>query len=71
MLRDRHGDDQIAAHMNVLLKLKCVKSMDNIEQLRKLYNDVENSVRNLKSLEVETATYGSLLIAILNERIPE
>ena len=34
-------------------------------------NDIENCVRNLKSLGVPTLTYGSLLIPVLNERIPE
>ena len=38
--------------------------MADINGLRKLSNDIENCVRNLRSMDVETATYGSLLIPI-------
>ena len=34
-------------------------------------NEVETCVRNLKSLKVETATYGCLLIPILKEKLPD
>ena len=54
-----------------MLKIKKIKSVDNVEGLRKLYNDVESCVRNLKSLKVETTTFVCLLIPILNERLPE
>ena len=57
--------------MESVLKIKKVKYMDNLEYLRKLYNDLESCVRNLKSLKVQTATYGCILIPILSERIPE
>ena len=73
ILHNRFGDPQvqITAHMDSLIKLKPVKSLDHLEELRKLYNDVESCVRNLKSLKVEINTYGCLLIPILNERLPE
>ena len=47
-----HGNPHvlISAHMESLLKIKKVKSIDNLEYLRKLYNDLESCVRNLKSL---------------------
>ena len=45
--------------------------MEHVEQLRTLYNDVENCVRNLKSLTVETNTYRSLLVSVLNDKIPD
>ena len=36
-----------------------------------LYNHVESCVRNLKSLKLDTSGYGSLLIPILKERLPD
>ena len=37
----------------------------------RLYNDFENWVRNLKCLDVETSTYGCLLIPILKARLSD
>jgi len=61
----------ISAYMKSLLKLEKVKSMSDISGLRKLANDIENCVRDLRSMKVETSTYGSLLIPILKERLPD
>ena len=73
LLKDRFGNPQvlISAHMDKLIKIKRVKGMDNLESLRKLYNEVETCLRNLKSLKVEQATYGCLLISILKDKLPE
>ena len=73
LLRGRYGNPQvlISAYMESLLKLGKVKSVSDINGLRRLSNDIENCVRNLKSMNVETATYGSLLIPILKERLPD
>ena len=38
--------------------------------MRKLYNQVESSVRNLKSLQVDTSGYGALLVPLLIEKHP-
>ena len=54
-----------------LLKLKKVENSDDVVNLRQLYNDVENCVRNLKCLDVETSTYGCLLVPILKARLPD
>ena len=35
------------------------------------YNDIENRIRNLKSLRIETSTYGYLLILLLKEKNPD
>ena len=45
--------------------------MSDVQGLRKLSNDIKNCVRNLKAMDVETATYGSLLIPILKGRLPD
>ena len=57
--------------MDSLLKLKKVENSDDIVNLRQLYNDIENCVRNLKCLYVETSTYGCLLISTLTVRLPD
>ena len=57
--------------MESLLKLGKVRSMGDISGLRKLASDIENCVRNLRSMDVETSTYGSLLIPLLKERLPD
>ncbi|XP_066934625.1 uncharacterized protein [Clytia hemisphaerica] len=73
ILKDRYGNEQIliSAHMEALLKMNKVRGRDDLKNLRKLYNDVENCLRNLKALKMETAAYGSLLIPILKERLPD
>ena len=73
ILIDRYGNPQvlISAHMETLVKINKVKNMENLEALRKLYNDIENCMRNLKSLKIESSTYGYLLIPLLKEKIPD
>ena len=57
--------------MNWLLKIGKVKDANDIVNLRKLYSNVENCVRNLKILKVETSSFGYLLIPILQEKLPD
>ena len=38
--------------------------------LRKLLDQVESSVRDLKALKIETNSYGQLLVPLLNEKLP-
>ena len=45
--------------------------MENLEALEKLYNDIENCMRNFKSLKLESSTYDYLLIPLLKEKIPD
>ena len=73
LLKGRYGNPQvlISAYMESLLKLGKVRSLSDISGLRKLSNDIENCVRNLRSMDVETSTYGSLLIPLLKERLPD
>ena len=73
LLKERFGNPQvfIYAHMDRLIKIKRVKGMENLESLRKLYNEVETCLRNLISVRVETKTYGCLLVSILKDKLPE
>ena len=73
LLPDRFGNKQvlISAHMESLLKINKIKSRENIKGLRMLYNHVESCVRNLRSLKLDTTGYGSLLIPIFKDRLPD
>ena len=57
--------------METLIKINKVKNMENLEALQKLYNDIENCIRNLKSLKIESSTYGYSLIPLLKEKVPD
>ena len=57
--------------MESLLKIDKIRSVTNIKRLRMLYTHVENCIRNLKALKLDTTGYGSLLIPILKDRLPD
>ena len=67
MLHERYANPQIlvSAHMQKFVSLPFVKNRHNVTELRKLFDQVESSVRKLKSLKVETNCYGSLLVPLL------
>lgn len=71
LLQKRYGNTQVLinAHMKNFVQLQQVQN-DDVEGLRRLYNQVETSVRNLKTLKVDTSSYGCLLVPLLNEKIP-
>ena len=54
-----------------MLRNKKITTRDDVKELRMLYNHVESCVRNLKSLKFDTSGYGSLLIPILKDRLPD
>ena len=56
--------------MHVLVKLPKADNMKDIDKLRKIYNSLETSVRNLADLGVEITSYGALLTNIIFDRIP-
>ena len=73
MLQERYANPQILiiAHMQKFVSLvPPVKNQHDAAGLRKLLDQVESSVRNLKSLKVETNFCGSLLVPLLNEKLP-
>ena len=67
ILKERYGNEQvlISAHMESMLRIKKIKSKENVRGLRTLYNHIENCVRNLKALKLDSASYGFLLIPTL------
>lgn len=72
ILKRRFGNKQqiISKHMDALLHLEAVSSQNNLKGLRHLYDLVETQVRGLKSLGVESNSYGSLLSSVLIQKIP-
>ena len=72
MLHKCYANPQIliGAHMQKFVSLPSVKNEHNVAGLRKLFDQVESSVRNLKLLKVETNSYGPLLVPLLNGKLP-
>ena len=56
--------------MKKLVFISQVKNPNDVLNFRKLLDQVESSVRNPKSLKVETNSYGQLLVSLLNEKLP-
>ena len=73
ILKERYASPQviISAHMEALVKLPVVKNDNNVVQLRKMYDLVESSMRNLISLKIMPGSYGALLVPVLTEKLPQ
>ncbi|XP_057308167.1 uncharacterized protein LOC130646050 [Hydractinia symbiolongicarpus] len=73
ILTERYGNPQvlISAHMDCLIRLNKVTNKSDIVSLRKLYNGIENCTRNLSALKLDISAYGSLLIPLLKEKLPD
>ena len=73
ILRDRFAQRNIIvnSHMEPLLNLQKVFSEKDVKALRKLYDHIEINVRSLKSLCIDFAQYGTLLIPMVMTKIPE
>ena len=55
--------------MNELIKLNKVNG-SNVTELRELYDRIESNVRALKTVGIQQEHFGSLLIPIILEKIP-
>ena len=56
--------------MKKVFLLSKIKIEDGINGLRNLYNQSESSVRNLRTLETDTISHGSLLLPLINAKLP-
>ena len=72
ILKKRFGQPQVIinAHMEGLVKIAAVASDSNLKRLRELYDQVEAHIRALQAIEVESESYGKLLIPLLMEKLP-
>ena len=55
----------------MLATLPAVDDINDTSALRKFFDKLETSVRNLTDLGKSTDSYGSLLVSIIFNRIPE
>ena len=69
LLKERFGRKQtlINAHMESLSK---IDSPTDIHNLRRFYDSCETNIRALETLDVQTDSYGSLLIPTLLKKLP-
>ena len=56
--------------MEALLQVEAVSSSQNVKALRRLFDNISSHMRSLASLKVKDETYGSLLCAVLINKIP-
>ena len=70
LLKDCCGNNQIliSAYMKKFVLLPKIKNGNDIKG--NLYDQIESSVRNLQTLKVDTNSYGSLLVPLINEKLP-
>ena len=73
ILKNRFSNKQllISIHMKKLLSLEKVKDVRNISELRKMFDTIEIQIRSFENLSVDENMYGSILIPILLEKLPE
>ena len=57
-------------HMDALLQVEVVGSSQNTRALQRLFNNISCHVHSLKSLGVESKSYGNLLCAVLLNNLP-
>ena len=73
LLKQRYGNTQILinTHMQQFVSLPVIKSVNDVKGLRKLYENVKSSVKNLKTLDDDSRSYGNLLVLLINAKLPE
>ena len=72
LLKKKYGNTQVLinAYMQQFVSLPVIKSVNDVKGLRKLYEKVESSVRNLKTLDVDPRSYGTFLVPLINAKLP-
>lgn len=73
ILKKRFGTKQriVTKHMDALMSIEVVTSSSNLQSLRRLYDNVELHTRSLKSLGVDSNSYGALLASTLMSKLPQ
>ena len=71
-LKGRFGNKQsiITAHMNKLLALRRIDNGNDVQGIRHLYDKIGTHVRSLQSLSVQGENYGTLLVPVILESLP-
>ena len=73
LLKQRYDNTQILinTHMQQFVSLPVIKSVNDVKGLRKLYENVKSSVKNLKTLDDDSRSYRNLLVLLINAKLPE
>jgi hypothetical protein len=73
LLEERFANPQviIPSHVDSLLKLEPLSNIHEIVKIRKLYDSIETHIRSLANLNIESETYGTLLIPMILAKLPE
>ena len=73
ILTERFGNKQliISSHMEALLQLPAVTVITDIKRIRMIYDKVEANVSGLEALGIAFDTYGSLLVPVTMNKLPE
>ena len=56
--------------MEFLVKLPAVRDVNSVTSLQKMYDRVESTIRNVKSVGINPDSYGSLLTLLLTKNLP-
>ena len=72
LLKQRYENSQVLinTYMEQFVKLDKIEKSNDVSKLRTFFNKIEITIRNLKSLGIETSSYGSLLIPVLTGKLP-
>ena len=73
VLQERFANPQaiIANHMEKLLKLSSLSNARDTTQLRNVYDTLEANIRSLKTLGNKSEQYGSLLVPVMLNKLPQ
>ncbi|XP_020611283.1 uncharacterized protein LOC110049797 [Orbicella faveolata] len=73
ILEERYGNKQliISSHVDNLLKLPVVSSVNDVKDIRQLYDKTEIHIRGLQALGVEAQQYGSFFVPVLLSKVPQ
>ncbi|GBM03663.1 hypothetical protein AVEN_134897-1 [Araneus ventricosus] len=73
LLKQRYGriDFIINSYMSKLLNLEPVRNSSHVKSLRRLYDEIEVNIRNLRALNVTEGSYGHLLNPLLLKLLPQ
>ena len=61
----------ISSHMDALMKVSTIKSIQDTRGLRNLYDRVESHIRSLRAMGIDSTSYGCLLVPVIMSRLPD
>ena len=72
LLKDRYDNKQlqISSHMKSLLEIPEMNTVENVETLRSMYDNIETQIRSLEHLGIKSEMYGPMLVPIVMSKIP-